>query len=127
MNRLAIIAISVVAVSAPVTSANLSDTPTSAPPPLVLTADQPAKKSGHKSATVVKVRTIRSGIDDNSLVAASANMGNQLICRTHKAEGSRIKRNRCLTTAEWKKEKETRMLRANLIKGSGRPPAWRTP
>lgn len=50
-----------------------------------------------------------------------------LVCRKERREGSRIKRNRCQTAAEWQDEYETRMMRSHLIKLAGKAPAWRTP
>ncbi|NNF16835.1 MAG: hypothetical protein HKN70_08800 [Gammaproteobacteria bacterium] len=127
MNRYKILAACCSIAIAPLATANLADLTESAQPQLIQTADEPEKQGGQKPSTVVTVRTIRSGIDDNNLVAASANMSNQLICKTDKMTGSRIKRHRCLTLAEWNEEKETRKLRSHLARGAGHPPAWRTP
>lgn len=50
----------------------------------------------------------------------------ELICRTQKLTGSRIKRNRCLTLAQWAHEAEKRVMQAAEIPMNRAPTAWAT-
>ena len=50
----------------------------------------------------------------------------ELICRSQKLTGSRIRRNRCLTLAQWAHEAEKRVMQAAEIPMNRAPTAWST-
>lgn len=131
MDRFTVFAILIFATNAPTATAHTPVGAIDTDSGFVQTLDQEPKQGGHKPTTAVTVRTVHSNIesamDDNDLVESDSNVANQLLCRDEKVTGSRIKRNRCMTLTEWRKEFEVRQLRSYLAKGAGQPPAWRTP
>ena len=50
-----------------------------------------------------------------------------LVCRDERKLGSRIKKHRCLTLAQWREEYEMRLFKSYLMAPGGSPRGWQVP
>lgn len=96
---------------------------------------QPAMAAGSQTDSAPSEQTdesrlqalVQKVVAKQNLTPIEQEAGPTLICRIAKREGSRIKRNRCLSAAEWKQEWEIRKLKGFRAKVSGRGRAWQPP
>lgn len=125
MLRLSHLTISIALLCSPMASAKLSGD-VSLPAPVeseIQTAESAAANLDDNVDASVQATVEEENLTQYDDSAARTH----LICQLEKREGSRIKRKRCLTAAQWNHELEIRILRSHLIKLAGRAPAWRTP
>ncbi|MEM7281529.1 MAG: hypothetical protein AAF438_07865 [Pseudomonadota bacterium] len=86
------------------------------------TDDIEISEGGSKSESLRAAEALREAVKTNEKAAHTV----ELICRTERRLGSRIKKNRCLTLAQWAHEAEKRVLQAASVPTNTAPKAWNT-
>ncbi len=121
MNRSTLIAILTAAALTPAAQAKLDAGQSAVPAePVETSAITTAPGDTHAEAALeAKLAHI---IKTKKLAQHNTTKQEPLICQKRVELGSRIKKSRCLTAAEWRREKELRELNAHhkIMEGSGR-------
>lgn len=86
----------------------------------IATPDEQVDAEAEAQAEALLEKKLRNVIAHKRLIEHEQTETAPLVCRTEKQLGSRIKKHRCLTMAQWRDEYELRLFKSYVMKPAAR-------